>query len=480
MNAQVDHVIVLMLENRSFDHVLGFLDHPDPGYEGAAGALCPADPAARRSELVPATPDATAALGTDPGHSHEAVLKQIYGNTPGLPRMRGFIQSYADTLGRPGKEGPLARFWRWLTGRPAPIPARATDIMRCLPESETPVLSTLAKEFAVLTRWFASVPGETWPNRNFAHAATSGGTVDIEPRFYGERTIFEQLSGAGHRWAVYHDGIAQVWAFWKLWADTRDNFHGMRDLVEHIENDALPAYSFVEPDHGYGLGPGNSQHPANNLTSGASFTGGEALIARIYNALVTNPAVFAKTLFLITYDEHGGFFDHVPARQGLSPLTPAENGFDFRLSGVRVPAVAISPLIPRGTIDTTFYEHASIPKMVRNLFAPDLPPLTARDRDANDPLATLPLLSHPRTDYRRVPLPSIAATAEPPETLNDFEASLLRLGGAVKNRLEQPFTTESTGQPEFRPDPALAQAARERRITPATGEAVKTVLSHFD
>ncbi|MBN6039196.1 alkaline phosphatase family protein [Amycolatopsis sp. 195334CR] len=480
MNAQVDHVIVLMLENRSFDHLLGFLDHPDPGYEGAAGSLCPVDPAARRSELVPATPDATAALGVDPGHSHEAVLRQIYANTPGLPRMRGFIQSYADTLGRPGGDGPLARFWRWLTGRPAPIPARATDIMRCLPAAEAPVLSALATEFAVLTRWFASVPGETWPNRNFAHAATSGGTVDIEPRFYGDRTIFEQLSEAGRRWSVYHDGIAQVWAFWRLWAGTRDNFHGMRDLLDDIENDALPEYSFVEPDHGYGAGPGNSQHPANNTTGDASFTGGEALIARIYNALATNPAVFAKTLFLVTYDEHGGFFDHVPARQGLSPLPPADNGFDFRLSGVRVPAVAISPLIPRGTIDSTFYEHASIPKMLRNRFAPGLAPLTARDRDANDPLAALPLLSRPRSDYRRVPVPPSAATTETPDTLNDFEASLLRLGGAVKNRLERPLSTETGGPPEFHPDPALAQAAREGRLTPAAGEAVKTVLSHFD
>lgn len=261
VNASVDHVIVLMMENRSFDHLLGFLDHPDPGFESAAGALCPIDPAARRSALVPATADATAALGVDPGHSYEAVRRQIYGNTPALPRMRGFIQSYADSLGRPAPTGLLTRFWRWLTGAPAPIPARATDIMRCLPESRTPVLSQLAKEFAVLTRWFAAVPGETWPNRNFAHAATSDGTVDIEARFYGNRTIFEQLSEADRDWVVYHDGIAQVWAFWKLWTDRRDNFRGMGELLEDIAQDRLPAYSFVEPDHGYGLGPGNSQHP---------------------------------------------------------------------------------------------------------------------------------------------------------------------------------------------------------------------------
>ncbi|GAB2791753.1 alkaline phosphatase family protein [Amycolatopsis magusensis] len=479
MNASVDHVIVLMMENRSFDHLLGFLDHPDPGFESAAGALCPIDPAARRSALVPATADATAALGVDPGHSYEAVRRQIYGNTPALPRMRGFIQSYADSLGRPAPTGLLTRFWRWLTGAPAPIPARATDIMRCLPESRTPVLSQLAKEFAVLTRWFAAVPGETWPNRNFAHAATSDGTVDIEARFYGNRTIFEQLSEADRDWVVYHDGIAQVWAFWKLWTDRRDNFRGMGELLEDIAQDRLPAYSFVEPDHGYGLGPGNSQHPANNTTGDAGFTAGEALIGRIYNALAARPEVFEKTLFLITYDEHGGFFDHVPPRQHLSPLPPAENGFDFRVSGVRVPAVAVSPLIPKGTIDNTFYDHSAIPKTVRNRFAPHLPPLTVRDRDANDLLACLPLLSHPRTDYRPVPLPAQVLAAELPESLNDFEASLLRLGGAVKTRLEQPFHTKTTEEPAFRPDPELAQAAQARHLTPAAGDAIKAVLGHF-
>ena len=420
---RIQHVVVLMMENRSFDHLLGYLDHDDQTYPSLKrlDVSCPIDPERPDGKRIPTNDRAKTVLGADPDHSHEAVMLQMYGRhgapRVGSARMDGFIRSYALKIagGSIRRSSLLERVagtvlralttvWNWVRRRPRPVLPRPEDIMNCFSEGESPVLSKLAKEFAVLVNWHASVPGETWPNRNFAHAATSDGTTNIEVRFYPNRTIFEQLAEVDEKkWRIYQDGIAQVWAFPQLWTSGTDNFSDFEELFSHIRKDQLPAYSFIEPNHGFGSGEGNSQHPGNNLTAGDSFVAGEVLMGRIYNALVDSPDVFSKTLFLITYDEHGGFFDHVSSRGVLPPGgRVAPSGFEFDISGVRVPAVAISALIPRGIVDHNFYDHASIPKTVRQQFAAHLDALTERDREANDLLALLPLLPAPRIDCPRI------------------------------------------------------------------------------
>lgn len=428
---RIRHVIVLMMENRSFDHLLGFLRPDDPKYRGAVGRSCPADPERPDIDLTPTSPDANSVLGVDPDHSHESVMSQMFGTRNPAnydsPSMNGFVRSYADKIGNSD-----------------PTPPEPSDVMRCFSKAGAPVISQLAENFAVLTNWRASVPGETWPNRNYAHAATSDGTANISPRFYGNRTVFEVLADEEARgetsWGIYHDGPAQVWPFWKLWVKWRRRFHRMGTLFDDIAHDRLPKYSFVEPHHGYGRGEGNSQHPGNNTTAGDSFAAGEDLMGRMYNALVARPDVFAKTLFLITYDEHGGFYDHVPPCRMVRPDDKkTSDGFDFSLSGVRVPAVAISPLIPKGTIDDTLYEHASIPKTVRRQFATGAAELNRREDAANDVLAHLPLLPDARTKCVPIVLPTPAGVVETtsPAILNGFEASLLELAGAVANELDR-------------------------------------------
>ena len=264
---------------------------------------------------------------------------------------------------------------------------RASDIMRCFSEDHVPVLATLAKEYAVFTRWFASVPGETWPNRNFVHAGTSDGEVDIVKRFYTNDTVFQRLEEAGREkpWTIYHDEVPQAWVFPKLWMRTRSRFKPMARLYRDIETDQLPTYSFVEPNHGFGPGNGNSQHPSNNLTTGESFVGGEQLVASIHNALVAAPSVFAKTLFVLTYDEHGGFFDHEQPVRTTPPAPGMEkDGFAFDLTGVRVPTVVVSPRIRPGTVVGEPFEHSSIPRTVRRLFAPGSEALSDREAQAPD------------------------------------------------------------------------------------------------
>jgi phospholipase C len=486
---RIEHVVVLMLENRSFDHLLGYLEHDNPAYPrlDELKPSCPVDPARPDGRRVATTADAGAVLGNDPDHSHQAAMLQMFGRegTPGVgtPTMSGFIASYRRQIER-GTARPLAwweklgsavqfwwkRLWNWLLRRPEPILAKPDEIMKCFPDAEIPVLGTLAKQFAVLTDWHAAVPGETWPNRQFAHAATSHGTANIELGFYDDVTVFERLSDAGRDWAVYQDGVAQVWVYPRLWLDGTERFHGMGRFFRDVAGGTLPAYSFVEPDHGYGAGEGNSQHPGNNTIKGDSFLAGEKLMADIYNALLANPELFARTLFLVTYDEHGGFFDHCPPHPVARPdgHVDEESGFDFSLSGVRVPAVAVSPLVPAGTVDATFYDHATIAATVRRQFAPRSAPLTGRDAAANDLLDHLPLLAAPRTDLRPIhpEAPAAAPRRDTGKRLDDFQASLVELAGAVRQardaRAAAATRTAAAAPdaiPEFRPEPVLHAAA---------------------
>ena len=424
--------------------------------------------------------------------------------------MSGFIASYQRKI-RSGTLRPLAwwrklvdavlsrikAFWNWLRRRPAPVLTRADEIMKCFPESAVPVLGFLAKQYAVLVNWHASVPGETWPNRQFAHAGTSHGTANIEIGYYTDETIFERL-GEG-RWGIYHDGVAQVWAYPKLWLGGVDHFHGMDRLLRDIADGTLPAYAFVEPNHGFGPGEGNSQHPGNNTVTGDSFRAGEALIAQIYHALVASPEVFAKTLFLVTYDEHGGFFDHVPPKPVVPPdgIVDRKTGFDFSHTGVRVPAVAISPLIPAGTVDETLYEHATIPATVRRQFLGESRPLSRREAAAEDLLARLPLLPRPRTNLPAVRPPAApaapaaaaaaGATAAPEapgaRVLNDFQASLVELAGAVqvtrRQAARERVVAAAVAVPAFVPDPDCHEAV-QTGVLPAGSAAEQTIAEVVD
>jgi len=517
---RIEHVVVLMLENRSFDHLLGYLDHHGAGYPrlDTLKPSCPVDPARPGGRRVATSANAHAVLGNDPDHSHQAAVLQMFGPAgipggDGTPPMSGFVESYRHQI-EDGTARPLAwweklgskalfwgkRLWNWLRRRPDPILAEPDEIMKCFPDAEIPVLGTLAKQFAVLTDWHASVPGETWPNRQFAHAATSHGTANIEYGFYDDVTVFERLADAGRDWAVYLDGVAQVWVYPRLWLDGTERFHGMARFLRDVADGTLPAYSFIEPNHGYGAGEGNSQHPGNNTIKGDSFLAGEQLMAQIYDALVANPGLFAKTLFLVTYDEHGGFFDHCPPHRVASPDRFLDrSGFDFSWTGVRVPAVAVSPLIPAGTVDGTFYDHATIAATVRRQFAPAADPLSRRDAEANDLLDHLPLLPDPRTDLRPLrPAPAAAAPRrDTGKRLNEFQASLVELAGAVRQAREERAAAAETRRarpadaapepapeaaiPEFRPDPVTHEAAENRRLPPdsAADRAVDEVVADF-
>lgn len=456
MAIKTEHVIVLMLENRSFDHMLGFLNHSNPEFpQIKKGEFTNSHP---KVGNAPVNASAAYRLAVGPDHSYVGIKEQLKGGN------KGFVANYYKRLAQKKKdaEKKLASVTQRLAedretargfrGSIAHSPAQkasirgrmrrdkkkrtelkkliasinpgrdARKVMACFSEESVPVLSTLAKEFCVFTNWHASVPGQTWPNRAFAHAATSDGEVNIKARFYKNRTIFEDISEALKKkskseqeraWAAYHDGPTHLWAYPALRRQKGNNFRKLSHLTAQIADpnnakNPLPRYCFVEPNHGLKLGPlfkkrrefSNNQHPNNNTAGIRDFLAAEQLIADIYNALKANPALFKKTLFLITYDEHGGFFDHRSAPPTIAPDKKTKK-FDFKSLGVRVPAVLVSPWIEPGTIDHDVRDHSAIVRTIRKLFVRNQKFLTKREEWVK-PFDSVSQRSTPR-DARTLP-----------------------------------------------------------------------------
>lgn len=422
---RIEHVFVLMLENRSFDHMLGF--------SGIAGGIAPGshsnpDPNAGGVPVFAATPASffLTKQDTDPPHEFDYVLTQLTfdpntGTTPpynpstGYPPLTnaGFVAAYEQT---DSSAHPNAS-------------ANPHQTMHCYDPTQLPVLTALAHEFAVCNRWFSSLPGPTWPNRFFAHAASSGGLDDSPNGFqtvtatlvdgYGfeHGTIFDALDDACIEWRVFHgDALPQVFAINGMTLNRAlGKFRSFDEFAEEVnEAGYSAAYTFIEPDYGNVLPVisdadftcGNSQHPLDDVTRG------ERLIKNVYETIRNSPH-WNNSVLIVTYDEHGGFFDHepppiaVPPGDAISDPANDHHGFKFDRLGVRVPAVIISPLIPQGVVDSTkTYDHSSIPATLERLFG--LSPLTDRDAAANDilHLFTLPA---PRTNTPTVlPDPAVS------------------------------------------------------------------------
>jgi phospholipase C len=349
-----------MLENRSFDHMLGFLKSPSYPIDGLSGHESnplSLDPGAE--EFV-VRPDATDILVHDPGHEQTDVNIQVYENPQGppplLPANRGFIFSY-------GQQSHVT-------------PAIAPQIMNCFSETNVPVLSALAKEFAVCDHWYSSMPGPTWPNRFFVHCGTSKGviknTIGVN---YDMPSVFEQLTDKGFTWKVYfHDFVHALQLTHLNSPENVANFVKFSNFARDAKRGQLPSYSFIEPRYFNGFGGANDQHPPHSVALG------EKLIAEVYQTLRGSTA-WNESLLVVVYDEHGGTYDHVEPPQAMPPDEHTTQ-FGFNRYGLRVPAVLVSPLIPKGAIVSQPFDHTSIIATLRENFDLD-GSLTDRDRDAH-------------------------------------------------------------------------------------------------
>ncbi len=396
---RIKHVFVVMLENRSFDHMLG-LSHIQ-GVDAMSGQPTSIDGlneknnwnADSNGNKVFVTSPADWAMPHDPGHEFEDVKEQLCGAGGNYPAINnsGFVTNYSETN----------HF-----DNPA-------EIMKCYAPEQLPVLTTLAKEFAVCDHWYSSMPGPTWPNRFFVHAASSGGldhspskldmasSLLINGYKFDNGTIYDGLDDEEFDWKIYHgDAFPQSLAISGMNLNLlKGRFKDFEDFRGDVSDpDYSTSYIFIEPNYGHVIGGnftcGNSQHPLDDVTRG------ERLLKNIYETIRNSPH-WESSVLVILYDEHGGFYDHVAPPAAVAPgdsVTDPENDlyhFDFQQLGVRIPAVIVSPLIPKGTIDHTPYDHTSVLATAENIFG--LRPLTDRDKHANTFKPLFSLVS-PRTD----------------------------------------------------------------------------------
>lgn len=391
----IKHIVVLMLENRSFDNVLGWLYAPSncpqrnippenpPKFDGlVANAF--SNKRGPEGSPVYATKGVTVANkhpGSCPHEDYPSFLEQMCGFDPFEPGHQG-QPLRADMSG----------FLKSFTRVDEKTPER---IMESHSPEQLPVISALAKQFAVCDRWFCSIPSETWPNRSFVHAGTSFGRLNngdqlrekFDPvpntTFYaGRRTVFDVLSEQGKTWKVYQDALpafdnylnplltgAQFWT-WEQKTKYSSHTDSLRKVFfKEASEGTLPSYSFIEPRFVAGA---NDQHPGPLCDMAA----GEELIYDVYHALSTGPG-WANTLLIILYDEHGGCYDHLPPPDtavppdGSNPQFPVAGFSPFRQFGPRVPAVIVSPFIEPGTVfraakGQAEYDHTSVLATIRD------------------------------------------------------------------------------------------------------------------
>lgn len=474
-----DHLVVLMLENRSFDHLLGFLyEHDTPShfvpdgdrrfrgvvdsprlgnFDGQSPAVfypVTRAPCDRLEDLALPFPD--------PGEEFFPHMNhQIYGqdqvsetlsDLPQTAPMSGFVTDYLRTYHQ-----KFRHLRRHVTDAQL-----ASELMRCFPPHATPVLSGLARAYAVSDAWFSSVPSQTYTNRSFLHAADSSGFVHNANYTKWSRntatTIFERLAekrSLPEAFRIYWDPqdpfpITRL-IHRPLYEKHFDaSFVDMHAFERDCAQGSLPAYSFVQPRV---IVANNDMHPSflPQQNHHSSILAGDALVARVYDALRTSP-LWSRVLLVILFDEHGGTYDHVPPPVGATPPHatppyPLEHGFRFQRFGVRVPAVFVSPRIEPGTVvrargDVPF-DHTSVIKTLCTRF--DLPSLTDRDRAAPDVLHVLnrPLDAPLREAPVFVPRPQPATNEGLPRSmkLSDLQHGTLELLAAYRGLSCRGFST---------------------------------------
>lgn len=427
--AGFDHLVVLMGENRSFDNLLGYLYTPDDlpdgeTFDGLAfgdyGNPAPDGSVVAAHVYEGATDEIMGRPNPDPGEEFPHVNTQVFDTVDPPSNAALFVEDMAAPYNTPPRgatptmSGFVHDYWinymRLRKGEP-PTPEAARQIMGSFSPQMLPVLSTLAKNFAVFDNWHCAVPSQTFCNRSFFHASTShgfvtnkhGGGYDKWLDAPATPTIFNRLEEAGLTWRIYFDelqlvsftGVLHAPVLEQYWRT--DHFATMTRFYDDVRLGTLPAYAFIEPRMTYNH---NDFHPPFGTLREEQVDGeevidsaisdvraGEALVHEIYEAIKRSDATTGSnalnTLLLLTFDEHGGTFDHVPPPRATPPNddSTGEMGFGFDRLGCRVPAIAVSAYTRAGTVVHDEMHHAAVIATLSRLHG--LKPLTRRDVGAN-------------------------------------------------------------------------------------------------
>lgn len=383
----IEHVVVVMFENRSFDNLLGWLydstTDPPPHnipeqnpttFEGLSANTYSNTLngstvfASRPPTSWASAPNPNTVPTPDPHEEFPHIANQLFGTSSpaagATADMSGFLKDYATTTAGTASAG---------------------QIMQSYGPQEANVINQLARNFAVCDHWFASVPAQTWPNRGFVHTGSSDGHINNDDyELYDIPTIFNVLENQGKSWAVFHDTtlipsltlgqFSPRLSFLDSHFYRYDRFKKFCGAAANAPSaQKLPSYSFVEPRFTPELGlfeidyP-SDYHPPHNVCRGEQF------LADVYQAIRNSP-YRDKILLVITFDEHGGCYDHVPPPTGAvapQPWPKSRDGqFDFSRYGVRVPAIVVSSYVRPGTVFRASpgeppYDHASVLATLRD------------------------------------------------------------------------------------------------------------------
>lgn len=433
----IEHIVVVMMENRSFDHLLGNFKKVDAQCEGvvAADDKLDAKGVPLRANYVKELdrnfhqkPDSDLALPLlpapfDPMHEFANCKYQLVDLKN--PVMYGFAQdAYNAYKNKDGCKDKIADL--------------VQRVMNYVPFGDTPEqdrlpgIQSLARHFAVCDHWFCSLPGPTFANRFFAMMGSCHGKVLMPGDWHdaklalddyccqvGKDSIFSLVNESGRRAHVYSQGPTPF----AFMAKDGGNRSPMRQFYKDAAAGKLPALSWIEPDYSYQGTDGCSQHPPEDLRYG------DAFIAQVYNGLRANEAQWNKTLLVVVYDEHGGLYDHVAPPTTIAPDDfKADVDFDFTRLGPRVPAVLASPWIKR-QVDKGQYDHTSLLAFICERFGLDKSRLGRRVAASNH-FGNVPIwLDAPRSDTPK----TIRVVEQPPRSQadKDHETGLAKQIGCL-------------------------------------------------
>jgi len=474
---QIEHVVVLMMENRSLDNLLGWIYQPGStpvpklflppdsatSFNGLQPSFSNSDPSVNDGQPVRVTNGTTEWYegGTtivtpwfvpspDPGEEFDHVTTQISNN------MGGFLTDYVT--------------------QQAGVPAE--QIMQAYSVAQLPVISTLATSFAVSDAWFASVPTQTWPNRGFVQTGSSDGNINNNYEPWDINTIFDICDQNGLSWTVYNDGalpsLTKV-MFLGKYIDNDTNFGDIAAFqaacaqpADASPADKLPAFTFVEPNFGV-IGNDESYHPPHDVRAG------EIFLSTIYSAL-QQCAYRDAILFLLLFDEHGGTYDHVEPPSSAKPPYPGavskEENFAFDRFGVRTPAIMVSSWVMPQTVfrsnTAVPIDHTSVLATLRDwqglgvAFATSLP---------SPRIAAAPTLDFVLTAGDPIPWPTMPP---PPVTLSEIAEPD---DSAPLNGVQQSVLIGASAIVAGRPLTAVETAAARARLqTHGDGRAFVTAL----
>jgi len=358
MTDPIKHVVLLMMENHSFDQMLGCFKEKYPDLEGAGPAHTNAD---AQGKVYAQVPTSELQMTCDPNHDHSDVMEQLAHNNG------GFIQNFMKTY-------------------PTITEDDRQNIMGYYPRGFLPALHALAEDFLICDHWFSSLPGPTWPNRFFALSGTSSGHVEMPAGLsnldmgnwvngQNQTTLFDRLDEAGKKWLIYYYDVPDSLIF----THQRTPEHLSRYIPIDTffdsavrDESAFPDFVFIEPKY-FGLDQ-NDDHPPHNVMKA------EKLIGDVYSAIRSNDALWKSTLLVVLYDEHGGFYDHVTPPAAVAPDNKVSQ-YGFNQLGVRVPAILVSPWVRRGFAGNEWvFDHTSLLKYLTDKWG--LGPLGERTAQA--------------------------------------------------------------------------------------------------